>query len=366
MRRTLHGALIVGGGPAGAAAAIVLAGEGKPHLLIERQRETADALCGGFLSWRTLETLETLGIEAGSLNAARITRARLFARGRRAEADLPKPALAVSRRRLDTLLLGRAEAEGARIERGVAVRSIDGAVRLSDGAELCSDALFLASGKHDIRGVARPADARPDDAMLGLRLRLPGNAALSRLVGDAVELHLFAGGYAGLALQEDGSANLCMALRGSRLASAGNPAALLAELGKANPALGERLAHADHLSSAPVDAVAQVPYGWRMRVGAPGLFRLGDQAGVISSLAGEGVGLALASGIAAARAYAAGGAGAAEQWQRAHAGRIARPLMIAEIVRAAAERPVPAAIMTGMVGAAPGLLGLVARLTRAN
>lgn len=360
----MKGALIVGGGPAGAAAAIVLAGESKQHLLVERHRETADALCGGFLSWRTLETLETLGIEADSLNTARITRARLFAGTRRAEAALPRPALAVSRRRLDGLLLGRAEAQGARIERGIAVRSIDEAVRLADGAELRADALFLASGKHDIRGVARPAEARPDDAMLGLRLRLPEHAALARLVGDAVELHLFAGGYAGLVLQEDGSANLCMALRGSRLASAGSPAALLAEVGEANPALGERLAHADDLASARFDAVAQVPYGWRSREGAPGLFRLGDQAGVISSLAGEGVGLALASGIAAARAYAAGDAGAAAPWQRAHARRIARPLMIAEIVRAAAERPLPAAIMTGMVGAAPGLLGLVARLTR--
>jgi flavin-dependent dehydrogenase len=357
-------ALIVGGGPAGAAAALVLALEGKSHLLIERHRETQDALCGGFLSWRTLETLESLGNDADALNPARITRARLFAGTRRAEAALPRPALAVSRRRLDTLLLERAQAEGARIERGIAVRSIDDVVRLSDGAELRGEALFLASGKHDIRGRARPADARPGDAMLGLRLRLPGNAALFRLVGDAVELHLFAGGYAGLALQEDGSANLCMAVRGSRLAAAGSPAALLLELGQANPALGERLAHAADMVSARFDAVAQVPYGWRMREGAPGLFRLGDQAGVISSLAGEGVGLALASGIAAARAYAAGGAGAAEAWQRAHSRRIARPLAIAETIRAAAERPVPAAIMTGMVGAAPGLLGLVARLTR--
>ncbi|MBM3928865.1 MAG: FAD-binding protein, partial [Sphingomonadales bacterium] len=52
MRRP--GALILGGGPAGAAAAIALAGHGIRAAILERTREQADALCGGFLSWRTL------------------------------------------------------------------------------------------------------------------------------------------------------------------------------------------------------------------------------------------------------------------------------------------------------------------------
>jgi 2-polyprenyl-6-methoxyphenol hydroxylase-like FAD-dependent oxidoreductase len=64
MRRTP--ALIVGGGLAGAATAIGLARAGLPHLLVERSRETGDAICGGFLSWRTLETLAGLGIDPDS------------------------------------------------------------------------------------------------------------------------------------------------------------------------------------------------------------------------------------------------------------------------------------------------------------
>ncbi|MDD1451839.1 FAD-dependent monooxygenase [Sphingomonas sp. H160509] len=46
MRRTP--ALIVGGGLAGAATAIGLARASLPHLLVERSRETGDAICGGF------------------------------------------------------------------------------------------------------------------------------------------------------------------------------------------------------------------------------------------------------------------------------------------------------------------------------
>ena len=354
-----HPALILGGGPAGTAAAIALAAGGVRAVVIERERETRDALCGGFLSWRSLATLAALGVEADALNRARIVRTRLFAGRRQAEAQLPAPALAVSRHRLDTLLLARAGAVTG-IERGVAVRAVeDGHVRLADGGEIGAGALFLATGKHDLRGLARPEGARGVDPALGLRVRLAAHPALDRMVGDAVELHLFDRGYAGIARQEDGSVNLCLAVRRSRLTAAGSPAALLAALGREHPALGERIAFM--AGDAAIDAVANVPYGWRARDGAAGLFRLGDQAGVIPSLAGEGMGIALASGAAAASAYLRGSAAAAATWQPRFARALARPLGVAGAVRRVAEGPAA----PWLVGAAhPALIRLIAHATR--
>ncbi|WP_425229060.1 NAD(P)/FAD-dependent oxidoreductase [Sphingomonas sp.] len=354
------GALIVGGGPAGAACVLTLARAGLPHLLIERTAETGDALCGGFLSWRTLDRLAALGIDADALNRDRLTEVRLFAGGRVRIAALPRPALAVSRRRLDTLLLARAVEAGAAVERGMTVRSVDGArARLGDGTMLAAGTLFLASGKHDVRGLARPAIARGDDPTLGLRQRLPPGPGLTRLLAGAIELHLFPGGYAGLALQEDGGANLCLAVHRSRLTAAGDPAALIAALGRELPALGERLAFAD--AATPIEAVANVPYGWRARRAEPGVVRLGDQAGVIPSLAGEGMGIALASGIAAAATYARGGPTAMGAWQGRFARTLRRPLAVAGLARWLGEGPLaPAAVQ-----AAPAaLIEVIARLTR--
>jgi flavin-dependent dehydrogenase len=350
-------ALIVGGGPAGSAAAITLARGGTRTLLLERTRDTGDAICGGFLSWRSLETLDRLGVEADALNRERVTRARLFAGDALLEAALPRPAVGVSRRRMDTLLLARA-AEVADIERGVSVRAVEGdTLRLADGATMTADTLFLATGKHDLRGLPRPAVA--GDPTIGLRIRLGAAPALDRLVNDAIELHLFPRGYAGLVRQEDGSANLCLAVRRSRLAEAGDPRALLQQLGREHPRLGERLAFADW--SVPVDAIANVPYGWRQRHGAAGLFRLGDQAGVIPSLAGEGMGIALASGVSAAAAYAEGGPAAAIPWQPRFARATARPIGLATLIRDLAEgRAAPAAVRL----APAALIGLVARATR--
>lgn len=351
--------LILGGGPAGSAAAIALATAGARPLLLERQRETGDAICGGFLSWHSLGVLERLGIE--KLRGATVTRLRLFDRGGAAESPLPRPARGVSRRHLDSLLLARAEAVGARVERGVTVREANGRrLRLADGAELNPDRLLLATGKHDLRGHGRPRDAA--DPALGLRVRLGPAAGLARLVGDAIELHLFDRGYAGLVLQEDGSANLCLAVRKSRLASAGGPAALMEEIGREVPALGERLAWLS--VDAPIDAIAAVPYGWRTAETEAGIYRLGDQCGVIPSLAGEGMGIALASGVAAAEAVTRGAD--APAFQASFARRTRRPIAVARAILALAERPRSAPWLTGLMRTAPGLATLLARATRVD
>lgn len=349
MRRTA--ALIAGGGPAGAAAAIILARGGHKPLLIERQRETGDALCGGFLSWRSLERLERLGVMP---QGHPVRRVRIWSERMMGEALLPGPAIGVSRRLLDAMLLGAAESAGAAIERGIAIRSATpDRVQLADGGAIGCDGLFLATGKHDCRGLARPHAG--GDPALGLRIRLPGIAGL---VGDAIELHLFRGGYAGLLVQEDGSANLCMAVRKSRLAEAGDPRALLAEIGATSPALGERLAKAD--LSAPIDAVGAVPYGWRATDAIPGLFRLGDQAAVIPSLAGEGMGIALASGVMAAEAWLAMGPDGAGTFQRELARRTARPVRTAGWLRDLAETRAGRALAPHLASLAP----LMANLTR--
>jgi flavin-dependent dehydrogenase len=360
MRRTP--ALILGGGPAGASTAIRLAQAGLPHLLIERSRETGDALCGGFLSWRTLESLASLGIEPEALGPARVHTVRLFAGAAMVEAPLPRPAHGVSRRHLDTLLLARAAAAGAAIERGVTVRETTGnSARLHDGTVLEAAALFLASGKHDVRGLARPESARGNDPTLGLRVRLGPSPALDRLIGSAIELHLFDRGYAGIVRQEDGTANLCMAVHRSRLTEAGPPDTLLNMLAAEMPHLAERLAWR---AAGQVDAVANVPYGWRARHGTAGLFRLGDQAGVIPSLAGEGMGIAIASGIRAADAYAAGGPKASEQFQHLLSRDLARPIGLAGLIRNAAERPRIARALLPLAQRTPFLIEIIARATR--
>lgn len=361
----LTDAIVVGAGPAGSAAAIGLARAGARTLLLERARTTGDALCGGFLSWQTLARLDALGIDRAVLGGQAVRRVRLFAGRSHSETRLPGEAMGVSRRRLDSALQAAAVAAGAGLERGLHATALDGgAVQTRDGAILTAPSIFLAAGKHGFRGFPRdPAAWQRADPAMGLRLRLPAHPVLARLIGDAVELHLFDRGYAGLARQEDGSANLCLAVHKSRLDEAGgDPAALLRVLGDIMPHLGERLACADW--SCTIDAIGHVPYGWRTRDTTPGLFRLGDLAGVIPSLAGEGMGLALASADAAVAAWRHGGGAAAPAFQGRLAARMMRPFALANLVWRMGENRRSAKFMTGAASLFPSMVRMISQATR--
>ena len=352
MRRT--DPLILGGGPAGSAAAIALAQAGARPVLIERHEHPRDIVCGAFLGWDALAALERLGVDPWALGARPIERVRLVAGDKAVERQLPRRAAGLSRGTLDAALLERAATLGVELQRGVTVRRLDGdTVHLGDGTSLAADSIFLATGKHALRG--SPREALPADTRLGLRTTLPPQPDLA----GWIELHLFAGGYVGLLAQEDGLTNLCLSVAAERLAHAGSPERLLAELAQAARRLADRLGE----GAGAWAAVAGVPYGWRARTTAAGLFRLGDQAAVIASVVGDGIAIALASGIAAAQAWAKGGPAAAPAFQRAFAARAWRPIGLAELARAAAERPRLAARVMPLMRV-PGALAALARLTR--
>src|SRR3546814_18985932 len=88
-------------------------------IVIERQAAGRDALCGGFLSWRTVEMLETLGISRDLLKGHDVNSLRIFSGGQCHELPLPVPAIAVSCQRLDLLLMTEDARRGAAVRLGV-------------------------------------------------------------------------------------------------------------------------------------------------------------------------------------------------------------------------------------------------------
>jgi menaquinone-9 beta-reductase len=358
VRRTA--ALIVGGGPAGSAAAIALARRGIEAELIERSDGPHDVVCGGFLGWDALAALERLGLDPAALGARPIRRLRLVSAKRSLDVPLPSMAAGLSRRTLDAALIEAAGQAGAHVRRGKAVRAADlpaRQVRLDGEEEVAADALVLASGKHELRGAARPVDisTRP----LGLRTALTPTPELERALDGVIELHLYDGGYAGLLLQEDGTANLCLSASRRRLKEAGAVEKLVERLAGELPAFEARLKAG---AAGEWSAVSGVPYGWRAIATADGVYRVGDQAAVIASLAGDGIAIALESGVAAARAIASGVPAA--DFQRAWAREARRPVGLAEVLRRSAEHALPREAMMGLLGWFPALAPLAARLTR--
>lgn len=321
-------------------------------VVIEKSTGEHDLVCGGFLGWDAIAALKKLGLDPAVLGARPIHRLRLVSGRKVVEAELPRAAAGLSRRRLDATLLRMAEDGGAAVLRGRTARALEGGcLRLDDGSEMTADAVFLATGKHELRGAVRPIGNRP--VSVGLRTAIDP----PRDLAGTIELHLYNGGYAGLLVQEDGAANLCLSVAQARMANGRE--AFLAALLREAPLLAERLG-----GRIPADweAIAGVPYGWRAREAVPGLFRLGDQAAVIASLAGDGIAIALTSGAAAAHACLHDDDGAVA-YQRAFAARAKRPIAIAETLRHMAEAPLRRKVMLGLAGV-PGLAKLAARMTR--
>jgi len=310
--------LVIGGGPAGSMAAIRLAAAGREVILIERECAAHHKVCGEFLSREAVHYLQQLGIDLHGLGAKLIRTLRLSSGNAVVTGQLPFQAMSLSRRALDETLLRQAEQAGCRVLRGAAVESLtrsehigprDGAwtATLSSGATIRAQTVFLATGKHDVRGLPR-CPCRQSD-LIGFKLHWQLDTAAICSLDGFMDLFLFPGGYGGLSLIENGAANLCLVVRRSVLRKLGGWPALLASIRSANPHLSQLLNGAQPLWLRPL-AISPIPYGY-LGPHPRGLWAIGDQAAVIPSFTGDGVSIALHSAALAAQMYLAGESAAA-------------------------------------------------------
>lgn len=304
--------LIIGGGLAGSLVAIRLAAAGQPVTLLEKEHHAHHKVCGEFLSPEAVAYLRQVAVDPLALGAVEIRNLHFSSQQRIAQAALPFSALSLSRRALDEALLARAAESGCTIRRGISVENLNPegdlhAIRLSNGESLLARTVFLATGKHDLRGFARSSTRQSD--LIGFKLHLQLAPAQTRLLRGVIELFLFPGGYGGISLVENDVANLCLVVRRTRIRAFGGWSEFLASILHRNASIRERLQGANTLWQRPL-AVSPIPYGYLADRPA-GLWCVGDQAAVIPSFTGDGMAIALHSAALAAQMHLAGESSAA-------------------------------------------------------
>lgn len=293
----------MGGGLAGSMVALELARAGRRVVLLEKSKGPHDKVCGEFLSRESLHYLARHNVDLPALGAVPIRSLRLVTRHFSEETELPFAAMSLTRRRLDEELLRLASSTGVEVCRGAHVDRLERegsawCAHLRDGRPLRTTNAFLATGKHDLRGWGRPQGTHR--GLVGFKMYYRLTAEQSAELGNAVELVLFPGGYAGLQPVENGAANLCLLVDERQLRQAGSHwTGLLHHLQGHSPHLAKRLAGAAPLLDAPL-AASSLPYGHMQRNAPDGLWRIGDQAAVIPSFCGDGMSIALHSGALAA------------------------------------------------------------------
>jgi flavin-dependent dehydrogenase len=357
--------LILGGGVAGCAASIALARKGRSVTLIEREPTPRHKVCGEFLSGEALGDLDALGIDVASLGAVPIDYVRLAAARRAAEAPLPFPAASLTRKTLDTALIAEAIAAGVRVEQGRSVQALSRAhgnvwqATLDDGTTREAPNVFLATGKHDLRGHTRPKDPQQWVAFkMYFRLAPEQAAELAR----ASELMLYPGGYGGIQPVEDGVANLCCVVQQRHLARGMHRwENFLAKMQQDCPHLAMRLAGAEPLLSKPI-AITHIPYGYIRRTTEDGIYCIGDQAAVIPSFTGDGISIALHTARCAATAYL--GAVPAPVFQAQLRSALRTQMRIAELAADGLNNPLARAVLPFCLRVWPGVMRVTARMTR--
>jgi len=316
--------IVVGGGPAGSAAAAVLAGAGCRVLVTERARFPRSKPCGDYLNPGCAGVLDRIGVLGDVERAALpVPGWRIVAPdGATASTAFSSGAgFALPRRTLDHVLLTRAATMGAAVAETARVTALDrgpGGVRVTveraaapGGHEVLNARLVIgADGLRSAIARMIGAGTVPRDGRFTVGAYLEGldgtGASGERTPG---EIHFARDRFCGIAYLPGGLANVTLALPAGALRTwradleSGYWTAL-----RAFPGLAGRLARARAVGR--LRASGPVRYR-RRRAVTDGVLLAGDAAAVINPMTGQGMFLALRggelAGCAALRALDRGG-----------------------------------------------------------
>ncbi len=307
---------VVGAGPAGCSAAITLAQRGLQVALIDRAVFPRDKVCGDFLNPINWPVLQELNVAADLLSVphTRVSKFRMtVADGAEAVSVFPGQGerqfgLGLRRIHLDHLLVERAKRAGVDVYQGArltAVRNQSPGWRLDMnlGGEFYSirpKVLVGADGRNSwvAQQLGLASDSPKRSATVGFAIQLQNVPS----VRDSVEIHQFAGGYAGLVRVDEDTVNLGFAIGRSLLGRSICFDTLRENYLRRNQSLDQLLSagepKSDLRSAWPV-------YFPPRRCFGDGFLLVGDAARVTEPVTGEGIYLALRSGQLAATTIAA-------------------------------------------------------------
>lgn len=337
-------ALVIGGGPAGTSAAIHLATAGVSTMLCESNHYPRPKVCGEFLSPECADFLARLGLSSllAESQAVPISTVRLSAPdGMLWESTLPGQAWGLSRQTLDAALARQAAACGVERRDGVTVTRVDG--NLATGFEVETRTLSHGPGRLRARLVIAAQGKR---GRLDRLLDRSASKACQSFVAfkahvsgpplaDRIELHTFPGGFCSLSQTETGLVNMGALVterdfREKVQCSQSGIQIFVNWMRLQNPYLRWWLSRARPITTGWL-SVGHVGFAVKGPV-TNDLLRAGEAAGLITPLAGHGIGMALQSGLLVAQHaedYLRGGCSAralkrryTAAWQREFADRL--------------------------------------------
>jgi flavin-dependent dehydrogenase len=288
--------IVIGGGPAGCAAAITASRAGASVLLLERGRFPRHKVCGEFVSAESLDLLQTLLAPRHHLlihRAPQIARGRIFVDGAELTAEISPAAASITRFDLDAALWDSCTEAGVERRTECVVQSVKGTGPFHVAAQrevFEGKALINATGRWS--NLTSPATRAyvNKGRWIGVKAHF---RETSHPAPPSVDLYFFNGGYCGVQpvspSDQNGSAtsvNACAMVRA-------DVATDLYDVLKLHPALRQRSESWQPL----MDPVSTSPLVFHQPEPVQsGMLQVGDAATFVDPFIGDGISLALRGG----------------------------------------------------------------------
>lgn len=289
---------VVGGGLAGLTLAIQMADAGYSCVLFEKNKFPFHKVCGEYISMESWNFLEQLGLKLSEMDLPQIKRLHISSpSGQQLQHYLDLGGFGISRFLLDSKLAEIAIHKGVQLMANCKVNNVkfDGnTFSIETEKDIYSAAICVGAwGKHSNldnklgRWFTTSSDKSKNYVGIKYHVKLD-------FPNDLIELHNFKNGYCGISKIEGNRYCLCYLTDSQNLKdNNGNIKEMEERVLMKNPFLKKYFTEARFLFDKPL-AISQIKIGYKNSVES-NILMLGDAAGNIAPLSGNGMSIAMRS-----------------------------------------------------------------------
>ena len=282
---------IIGGGLAGLCLSIQLAKADKKVILFEKNSYPFHKVCGEYISMESWNFLEKLGLPLSQMNLPKINKLRVSAlNGYMIESKLDMGGFGISRYSLDHELSKLAINYGVNILQGTNVTGVDEAdnfaILKSTLGQYHARIVCGSYGKLTPSFISDP-NPKSKGMYVAVKYHIKSNLDI-----DVIELHNFKDGYCGVSKIDGDNYCLCYITTTKNLNESGND---IKEMERSilykNPILKKYFTESEFIFQKPL-AISKIALNKKF-THHQNIFMLGDAAGAIAPLCGNGMSMAM-------------------------------------------------------------------------